>query len=81
MVLEKISLAIKYRICSQVICFIVPGRCPDELYMCKRMETLGAEEAFEVLAKARTHEKQGNDIVYPRLGFSLFLDPPTEGGS
>jgi len=47
----------------------------------KRMETLGAEEAFEVLAKARTHEKQGNDIVYPRLGFSLFLDPPTEGGS
>jgi hypothetical protein len=41
------------------------------------METLGAEEAFEVLAKARTLEKQGNDIVHLRLVFSLFLDPPT----
>jgi aspartate aminotransferase len=41
----------------------------------KRMETLGTETAFEVLAKARALEKQGKDIVHLEIGEPDFDTP------
>ncbi len=42
----------------------------------KRMEALGTETAFEVLAKAKALEKQGKDIVHLEIGEPDF-DTPT----
>jgi len=47
----------------------------DSLYA-KRMEALGTETAFEVLAKAKALEKQGKDIVHLEIGEPDF-DTPT----
>ncbi len=44
--------------------------------LAKRMETLGTETAFEVLAKAKALEKQGKDIVHLEIGEPDF-DTPT----
>lgn len=41
----------------------------------KRMETLGTETAFEVLARARALEKQGKDIVHLEIGEPDFDTP------
>ena len=41
----------------------------------KRMETLGTETAFEVLAKAKALEKQGKDIVHLEIGEPDFDTP------
>ena len=41
----------------------------------KRMETLGTETAFEVLAKAKSLEKQGKDIVHLEIGEPDFDTP------
>jgi len=41
----------------------------------KRMETLGTETAFEVLAKARALEKQGKDVVHLEIGEPDFDTP------
>ncbi|MGD8506265.1 MAG: pyridoxal phosphate-dependent aminotransferase [Candidatus Bathyarchaeota archaeon] len=41
----------------------------------KRMETLGTETAFEVLAKAKALEKQGRDIVHLEIGEPDFDTP------
>lgn len=41
----------------------------------KRMETLGTETAFEVLAKARALEKQGKEIVHLEIGEPDFDTP------
>jgi len=42
----------------------------------KRMEALGTETAFEVLAKAKALEKQGKDVVHLEIGEPDF-DTPT----
>jgi len=47
----------------------------DSLYA-KRMEALGTETAFEVLAKAKALEKQGKDVVHLEIGEPDF-DTPT----
>jgi len=41
----------------------------------KRMETLGTETAFEVLAKAKALEKQGKEIVHLEIGEPDFDTP------
>jgi aspartate aminotransferase len=41
----------------------------------KRMETLGTETAFEVLAKAKALEKQGKDVVHLEIGEPDFDTP------
>jgi aspartate/methionine/tyrosine aminotransferase len=41
----------------------------------KRMETLGTETAFEVLAKARALEKQGKNVVHLEIGEPDFDTP------
>ncbi len=41
----------------------------------KRMETLGTETAFEVLAKAKALEKQGKDIIHLEIGEPDFDTP------
>jgi aspartate aminotransferase len=41
----------------------------------KRMETLGTETAFEVLAKAKALEKQGRDVVHLEIGEPDFDTP------
>jgi len=41
----------------------------------ERMKSLGTETAFEVLAKARTLEKQGKDIVHLEIGEPDFDTP------
>ncbi|MEM2915720.1 MAG: pyridoxal phosphate-dependent aminotransferase, partial [Candidatus Bathyarchaeia archaeon] len=41
----------------------------------KRMETLGTETSFEVLAKAKTLERQGKDIVHLEIGEPDFDTP------
>lgn len=41
----------------------------------KRMETLGTETAFEVLAKARALEKKGKDVVHLEIGEPDFDTP------
>jgi len=41
----------------------------------KRMESLGTETAFEVLAKAKALEKQGRDIVHLEIGEPDFDTP------
>jgi aspartate aminotransferase len=41
----------------------------------ERMETLGTETAFEVLAKARALEKQGKDVVHLEIGEPDFDTP------
>ena len=41
----------------------------------KRMETLGTETAFEVLAKARALEKQGKEVVHLEIGEPDFDTP------
>jgi len=44
-------------------------------FVAKRMETLGTETAFEVLAKAKTLEKQGKDVVHLEIGEPDFDTP------
>ena len=39
------------------------------------METLGTETAFEVLAKAKTLEKQGKDVIHLEIGEPDFDTP------
>jgi aspartate aminotransferase len=46
-----------------------------ELRLAKRMARLGTETAFEVLAKARTLEAQGKDIVHLEIGEPDFDTP------
>ena len=46
----------------------------DSIYA-KRMESLGTETAFEVLAKAKALEKQGKDIVHLEIGEPDFDTP------
>ena len=46
----------------------------DAIYA-KRMESLGTETAFEVLAKAKALEKQGKDIVHLEIGEPDFDTP------
>ena len=41
----------------------------------KRMETLGTEKAFEVLAKAKALEKQGKDVIHLEIGEPDFDTP------
>lgn len=41
----------------------------------KRMETLGTETAFEVLAKAKALEKQGKDVIHLEIGEPDFDTP------
>jgi len=41
----------------------------------RRMETLGTETAFEVLAKAKALEKQGKDVVHLEIGEPDFDTP------
>lgn len=41
----------------------------------KRMDTLGTETAFEVLAKAKALEKQGKDVVHLEIGEPDFDTP------
>ena len=41
----------------------------------KRMETLGTETAFEVLARAKALEKQGKDVVHLEIGEPDFDTP------
>lgn len=41
----------------------------------KRMQTLGTETAFEVLAKAKALEKQGKDVVHLEIGEPDFDTP------
>ncbi|MEM3700591.1 MAG: pyridoxal phosphate-dependent aminotransferase [Candidatus Bathyarchaeia archaeon] len=41
----------------------------------KRMETLGTETAFEVLAKAKALERQGKDVVHLEIGEPDFDTP------
>ncbi|UCC28061.1 MAG: aminotransferase class I/II-fold pyridoxal phosphate-dependent enzyme, partial [Candidatus Bathyarchaeota archaeon] len=41
----------------------------------KRMEVLGTETAFEVLAKAKALEKQGKDVVHLEIGEPDFDTP------
>src|SRR2546423_733104 len=48
---------------------------PTELRLAKRMARLGTESAFEVLARARTLEAQGHDIVHLEIGESDFDTP------
>ncbi len=43
--------------------------------LAKRMETLGTETAFEVLAKARALEKQGKNVVHLEIGEPDFDTP------
>jgi len=43
--------------------------------LAKRMETLGTETAFEVLAKAKALEKKGKDIVHLEIGEPDFDTP------
>jgi aspartate aminotransferase len=46
-----------------------------ESVFAKRMETLGTETAFEVLAKAKAIEKQGKDVVHLEIGEPDFDTP------
>src|SRR5260370_13238909 len=46
-----------------------------ELRLAKRMARLGTETAFEVLARARTLEAQGRDIVHLEIGEPDFDTP------
>ncbi len=43
--------------------------------LAKRMETLGTETAFEVLAKAKALEKKGKDVVHLEIGEPDFDTP------
>ncbi len=44
--------------------------------LAKRMERLGTETAFEVLAKAKALEAQGKDIIHLQIGEPDFDTPP-----
>lgn len=46
-----------------------------ESVFAKRMESLGTETAFEVLAKAKALEKQGRDVVHLEIGEPDFDTP------
>ena len=46
------------------------------LPIAERMQRLGTETAFEVLAKARSLEAQGRDIVHLEIGEPDFATPP-----
>jgi aspartate aminotransferase len=46
-----------------------------ESVFAKRMETLGTETAFEVLAKAKAIEKQGKEVVHLEIGEPDFDTP------
>ncbi len=46
-----------------------------DITFAKRMETLGTETAFEVLAKAKALEKQGKDVVHLEIGEPDFDTP------
>ena len=46
------------------------------LKLARRMENLGTETAFEVLAKARKLEAQGKNIVHLEIGEPDFPTPP-----
>jgi aspartate/methionine/tyrosine aminotransferase len=55
---------------------ITPGiSAVSRLRVAKRMSRLGTETAFEVLAKARTLEAQGRDIVHLEIGEPDFDTP------
>lgn len=41
----------------------------------ERMSRLGTETAFEVMAKAKTLEAQGKDMIYLQIGEPDFLTP------
>ncbi|MEM2103177.1 MAG: pyridoxal phosphate-dependent aminotransferase, partial [Candidatus Bathyarchaeia archaeon] len=45
------------------------------LSFAKRMENLGTETAFEVLAKAKALEKQGKHIIHVEIGEPDFDTP------
>ncbi|MGD8546222.1 MAG: pyridoxal phosphate-dependent aminotransferase, partial [Candidatus Bathyarchaeota archaeon] len=44
-------------------------------FLAKRMDVLGTETAFEVLAKAKALEKKGKDIVHLEIGEPDFDTP------
>ena len=48
----------------------------DALPIAERMQRLGTETAFEVLAKARALEAQGREIVHLEIGEPDFATPP-----
>src|ERR687893_464467 len=55
----------------------VPGldRAEDGVKLARRMERLGTETAFSVLAKAKTLEAEGREIIHLEIGEPDF-DPP-----
>src|SRR5256886_15167712 len=55
---------------------MVPVQTSHPLKLAKRMQRLGTETAFEVLAKARALEAQGRDIVHLEIGEPDFDTPP-----
>ncbi|HZS93269.1 MAG TPA: pyridoxal phosphate-dependent aminotransferase, partial [Chloroflexota bacterium] len=45
--------------------------------LARRMERLGTETAFEVLARARALEREGRHIIHLEIGEPDFDTPPT----
>src|SRR5947207_14901632 len=54
---------------------MVPVQTSHPLKLATRMQRLGTETAFEVLARARALEAQGRDIVHPEIGEPDFDTP------
>ena len=54
---------------------MVPVQTSHPLKLAKRMQRLGTETAFEVLARARALESQGRDIVHLEIGEPDFDTP------
>jgi len=54
---------------------MVPAETSHPLKLAKRMQRLGTETAFEVLARARALEAQGRDIVHLEIGEPDFDTP------
>src|SRR5256886_16707725 len=54
---------------------MVPVQTSHPLKLAKRMQRLGTETAFEVLAKARALESQGRKIVHLEIGEPDFDTP------
>ncbi|PYY15187.1 MAG: aspartate aminotransferase [Acidobacteria bacterium] len=54
---------------------MVPVQTSHPLKLAKRMQRLGTETAFEVLARARALEAQGRDIVHLEIGEPDFDTP------
>ncbi|HJX83237.1 MAG TPA: pyridoxal phosphate-dependent aminotransferase [Candidatus Angelobacter sp.] len=54
---------------------MTPTTTQTELRLARRMFRLGAETAFEVLAKARVLEAQGKDIIHLEIGEPDFATP------